>query len=211
MNRTQITESREYQKIQEIVSELDRGGIIERSAGYCFGISDVIYQLLIREGIDCELVECRLTMIGRMPPSLRLVGHDEQRTQPEISTHIICIAKLAQPVIIDLSIIHLHPQVRYLIEPVTEMPKPGVLGEFDLGHSTWLYQEKPQTQAPVITNKNIIERMVTERRIKRDIQWLKIAVVVLICIASANTLRGSYDFYQTYTNDANNWGPVRPE
>lgn len=208
MDRSQFLASREYQIIRSSIEDLDRGGIIQRSAGYCFSISDVIYQLLTRQGIDCELVECRLTMISRDPPSLRLIGHDQSGPDHELQTHIVCVAKCHYPVVIDLAVVHLHPYQRFIAEPVILPPKPGVIAEFEFAHSTWLYQEKPQTQAPQIANKNIIDRMITERRIKAELKWLKLAVIVLIIIAAANFVRGSYDFYQTYINNTNNWGPA---
>lgn len=206
MNIEEFKRTRDWQIIQTVIQDLDQQEIIERARGYCFSVSDMAYQLLIRRGLDCELTECRLTVFSADPPQLSHIGHDQQSRPGEISTHVVCMVNTEIPVLIDLSVCGLHPKIRWICEPCTAR-KSGEIAEFDFGHSRWLYQEKLLSQAPIIANKNIVERLIEQRKIKNDLRLIKLGLIALGMVVVLNAIRGGYDFYQTYIVEDNFWGP----
>jgi hypothetical protein len=194
----------EYIKVMDIVRKLWDMGVIDRSAGFCFSVSDMIKTLLSQEGIDSIIVECQLTVVQTDPPNLTVLGYDHIiNNEREVSTHVVCITKTKIPLIIDLSIGNLYPgHIPYIVEETFDGEEKNVLSKFQIGNTIWTYTVKKDQKFPQFHQQSIIDRIATDRKIKKEINWLKMLVIVAVVISTINAVRGFYDFYQKYVNDS---------
>lgn len=189
----------EYKKIIQIVNRLWNTNVIQRGNGYCVSMSDMIRLLLSQEGIECDLVECKLTIMKRNPPGLFLIGHSGQVENffQEVDTHVVAITKTKIPLIIDLSVCGLVPIVPYICERLTNS-HPNEMLRIDFGHSEWVYERKESNKLPRMHQKSILDRFKTDRKVERSLYVLKLWAVVMTVIIVLNALRGGYDFYRIY-------------
>lgn len=204
---TELLADPEYRKVMTIVEQLWSIDVIERAAGYCYSISDMVRTLLINEGIDCTVVECQLVMVRRSPPMMLTLGFDKKKeTASEVNTHVVVITKTKIPLIIDLSIGHMQPDlVPFIVERANNIN--DTLATVNTGPATWLYTRKKHQQFPHLHQQNIVDRITTDQKVKRDIGWLRLMITVAVLVSLFNAARGTYDFYQVYIEDQNTWGP----
>jgi hypothetical protein len=198
----------DYQIVYATVLQLWEGGIIQRGRGYCLSMADIIHNLLKQKGINSRIVECKLTVVGIDPPGLLLVGHDglnqTQQNAAAIDTHVVCVTETAVPMLIDLSVIGVRPEVPWILEALT--PLNDTLVNLDFGTSKWHYQTKLTSRIPQQHQVSILERFKTDQQTGRSIRLLTVLVVLALCISSLNAARGMYDFYMVY-HEKNFWGP----
>lgn len=201
----------EYQIVQETVLQLWEGGIIQRGRGYCLSMADIIHNLLKQKNIKSRIVECKLSVVGIDPPGLLLVGHDGlnkvQQSAAAIDSHVVCITDTEIPMLIDLSVIGVRPEIPWILESLTpQTAAPDVIAEYNFGASRWLYQNKLGSRIPQQHQASILDRFKTDQQVSRSIRSLKLLIVVAICISLLNAGRGAYDFYMVYYLN-NSWGP----
>jgi hypothetical protein len=207
----ELLASADYKKVMEIVDQLWQGGLIQRGAGYCFSMSDLMRISLGQKGISARTVECKVTVMGNEPPTLILIGHDglgPKSTVPNpssIDTHIVVITDTAIPMIIDLSIGHIRQNIPFIVARANG--KGDLIADVALESSRWIYHCKESVSVPSIHQENILERIKTDKQVRKEINWLKVLIIVAIAISSLNAIRGTYDFYQVYIDDSNYWGP----
>jgi hypothetical protein len=203
----ELFKNKDYQTVMMVVKKLWDSEIIERSKGFCFSVSDMVDTLLKQEGITCRVVECQLTVINRDPPGFYALGYDHSVKNKEVPTHVVCITETDIPMIIDLSIGYIRPDIVPFVVGRATNPDPKVIAKIDIVDSTWIYTMKDTQYYPKFHQQNIVERIQTDRIVKKEISWLKTLVIVAILFAATNSMRGGYDFYQTYLNEENNFGP----
>jgi len=209
----ELTNTEDYKKVHSVIMHLWQGGIIQRGRGYCLSMSDMIKTLLDQDGIACRLVECKLTVLGIDPPGILLVGHDglnkAQQDINDIDSHMVCVTETKIPMLIDLSIIGVRPEVPYILERASDKSDGETLAEYDFVDSKWIYQTKPTTRIPRQHQKSIVDRIQTDNNIFKRFKILTTLIVIALIISSMNAVRGAYDFYQVYFNKDNNWGPAQ--
>ncbi len=192
-----------YLKIKEIVEDLVESGMTRFGSGYCLSMSDVILKLLHKEGISAEMVECNLMVMTKHPPGLVLVGYkgfmeNTIGTNQKIDNHVVCVTKTKIPILIDLSVGHIDPQVPYICEPILTEHSHTDLAEFDFESSTWTYQSREDSELPKLHQKSILNRIKNDIRIDNEIKFIKYFLFVLFAVSSLNFARGMYDFYYTF-------------
>jgi hypothetical protein len=207
---TKLALTKDYRTVMEIVDTLWQGRVIERGGGFCLSMADMIRTLLLQKGIKSRLVECKLTVMSRNPPALTLIGHDNliDRTGDinEMDVHVVCVTDTEIPMLIDLSIMHLRANTPYVVERA-QFQDDHTLAEYRWGEDLWTYQLKPVSQLPQIYQQSIVDRMQTDRRVFKSIRTISILVSAALLFSGTNMIRGAYDFYQTYIESANTWGP----
>lgn len=197
-----------YLKIIDLMGKLWADGVIQRGHGYCLSMSDMMKTLLEDQGIPCKIVECSLIIMRKDPPGIMIIGQDRQSNDPskELDTHVVCVTETDQPILIDCSIGHVWPSVPYVIERVNG--QGNEIAHYNFEGVTWVYKSKLNPRLPNIMQQNIIERLLTERKVKKDISLLKLLIIFALTISSFNAVRGAYDFYQVYIDETNYWGPA---
>jgi len=200
-----------YKTISSVLTQMIRSGVVNMGAGYCISMSDMLRTALQHRGIKSRLVECQLTVTYRSqdPPDIRFIGFDDIVNPGEIDTHVVVITETDPPFLIDASIPHrLPPNTYAVVEPVTTgNHSREILGETYTDHEiTVSYRQKPRPHVSIHHQESILERIETDRRIFRNLGWLKTLIIVALAISTLNALRGAYDFYQVYVSE-NYWGP----
>lgn len=199
----ELVASKDYQRVLKVVKKLWDTGVILRGGGYCYSMSDMAKTLLGQAGIKSSLVECKVTIMGNDPPTLTMIGHDGSmpiRDNPnpdEMDTHVVVVTDTEIPMVIDLSIGHIQADIPYVIERATS-PEPDIISKIDFKTSVWIYQRKESISVPSIHQQNILEKLRTDKQIKKDLAWMKVLIVVALIISGLNAFRGAVDFYHTY-------------
>jgi hypothetical protein len=205
----ELLKSKDYSKVVDIVKKLWDSEVVQRSSGYCYSISDMMRTLLLHEGIASHIVECQLTVINSSPPGFIMLGYDVSVKNKEVPTHVVCVTDTEIPMIIDLSIGYIMPDaVPFVVEraqPSSDLQTS--IAELRFENSTWHYTHKKDQYFPKFHQESIVERIALDRKVKHEIRWLRLLIVLAISVSAFNAARGSYDFYQTYVNSNNNFGP----
>jgi hypothetical protein len=212
MKNHPVTETEYYQKVKYLVDGLNSSGMLENGSGYCLSMSDIVHKLLHKEGIKSRLVECSLMVTLKNPPSLYLMGYpgfnaNNFDSEKMLQTHIICVTETEIPILIDLSISHIDKNIPFICAPITKKEKHTNIAEYDFETSTWTYQEKVDTELPKLHQRSILDRINQDNKIENQIGFIKKLIILALSVSSLNLIRGSYDFYQTYINRTNDWGP----
>jgi hypothetical protein len=212
MKHHSATQTEYYKKVKSLVDGLHSVGMLENGSGYCLSMSDIIHKLLHKEGIKSRLVECSLMVTLKNPPSLYLMGYpgfngNHFDSDKMLQTHIVCVTETEVPILIDLSISHIDKNIPFICAPITKKEEHTNIAEYDFETSTWTYQEKVDTELPKLHQRSILDRIEQDNKVTRQIHFIKSFMFVLLTLSSLNFIRGSYDFYQTYINKTNDWGP----
>jgi len=56
-----------------------------------------------------------------------------------------------------------------------------------------------------------LDRIKKDTDIQKQINFIRNFMFVLLSVSSLNLIRGTYDFYQTFVNPYNGWGPNKVE
>jgi len=202
----------DYLKIIKIVESLWDSGIIARGAGFCLSMSDMIRKMLYIEGVDCELVECDLTVLNNNRPSMSLIGHDNaiESTYETINSHIVCVTKTKNPILIDLSVFHYKDLTDrpFIVEKITNT-SDATLSRFEISGVIWDYNKKQTQTLPNLHQRSILDRIKTDNKIFQNIKSIRIYLIILATISSLNFVRGIFDFTQKYIIKDNNFGPTK--
>ena len=205
----ELKTNNDYLKVMSVMEQLDVTGTLERAYGYCLGISDMIYTLLKQQGIASRLVECKLTVTSQNPPFLHVIGADDPRNKQYglTDTHVVVVTETDIPMIIDASIGAITKGFQpYIVERVNGQDM-DTIADHQIDHVRWTYSTKINTRLPKQHELSIIDRIKTDRTVINNITLLKTLVVIALLLSALNAVRGAYDFYQVYINEANYWGP----
>jgi len=209
----ELTQSKEYEKVMLVIKDLWNCGVVQRGEGYCYAMSDMMYNLLALQGIESKLVECTLTVINNNPPSLHLVGHSGQAHEDvnEMNSHVVCVTTNTDiPILIDLSIGHLIPGIPFICERLND-DSAGKLANYTILNSVWNYSQKESysLRLPRIHQQSILERIHLDKKIESNFKTINKIMVIIAFITSINFIRGGADYYQKYINKTNGFGPVQ--
>jgi hypothetical protein len=214
MKNHPVIETEYFKIIKGLVEGLHKSGMLEAGSGYCLSMSDIVLKLLHKEGIKSKLVECNLMVTLKNPPGMYLMGYpgfngSNYDSEKMMQTHIVCITETEIPILIDLSISHIDKKIDYICAPILKNFDHTNLAEYDFETSTWTYTEKKDTdiELPKLHQRSILDRINTDNKIQKQIGLIQKLIIVALSVSSLNFIRGSYDFYQTYLNKHNDWGP----
>jgi hypothetical protein len=218
MKNHPVTQTEYFKKVKAVVDNIHSSGMTEAGSGYCLSMSDIVLKLLHKEGIKSRLVECNLMVTLKDPPGMFLMGYpgfnqNNYSSEKMLQTHIVCITETEIPILIDTSISHIDKNIPYICAPILRNYDHANISEYDFETSTWTYTQKLDTdiELPKLHQKSIIDRIKKDTEIQGQINFIRNFMFVLFTISSMNFIRGFYDFYQTYVNPHNDWGPSKVE
>jgi hypothetical protein len=197
-----LFESDYYKIITTVIEQMNTAGLLDRGRGYCLSMSDMIQKLLYQSGIESELVECTLMIIIKNPPSLQLIGYEGMSNNTNYSermdNHVVCVTKTPIPLLIDISLKNIDPQVNYVCIPIFGDESHTNFAEYNFDNSTWTYQKKYNSQLPVLHQESILKRITKDKQIDNKIGLLTKIVILFGIISTLNFTRGIYDFYLSF-------------
>jgi hypothetical protein len=214
MKNHPVVETEYFKTIKSVVDNLNSSGMMEAGSGYCLSMSDIVLKLLHKEGIKARLVECNLMVTLKNPPGMFLMGYpgfnqNNYTSEKMMQTHIVCVTETEIPILIDTSISHIDKDIPYICAPILKNYEHANLSEYDFETSTWTYTQKLDTdiELPKLHQKSILDRIKKDTEIQNQINFIRNFMFVLLTVSGLNLIRGSYDFYQTFVNPNNDWGP----
>lgn len=185
-----LANSKEYKKIIEIIKRLFADGVIQKGTGFCLSMSEMMKLLLKQNSIECELIECKLTVINNNPPQLSLIGHDGIKMRmlsDDVDTHVVVITKGEIPLLIDTSIFGLRRNVDFICEKIiNDLTDPSIIGEYELSGAKWIYQKKEITRLPFLNQIGHLARLNLDREFSNKISLLTMFVYGLSFITFFN-------------------------
>lgn len=186
-----VTEDPKFNDVKRVIDSLWESGIIQRGAGYCLGMSDIIQKLLESRGIKSKIVECKLIVLKKNPPGIHLIGQNGMysegnldKNQVKVDTHVVVITDTKIPMLIDTSIGHVSEKIPYVCGEVNG--KDNVLAEYKIDDSEWVYLRKPVEVLPELHQKSLIDRIRTDIDVARSIKFMKIIITCIICFSVVN-------------------------
>jgi len=186
-------------------------GIISLGAGHCVSICDMVRTALSHRGINSRLTEVKttLTYFREDPPDIGFIGFDDIKNPGEHDSHVILITETDPPFLIDPSIPHRLPKnIFAIVQPIVKKENKLIDVEFKKYQISATYIEKEVQRIPYVHASSIINRIETDKKIFSNLNFLKIFVILAMAISSLNLIRGGIDYYQTWIDDKNFWGPT---
>lgn len=185
---SELLKSPRYHKIKDIVKKLSQVTSPEQFAGNCISTADIVQHLVSHAGIKCKIVECQVCMIrndGETQDFL-FIGFDGRSYPGQIDTHTVVITEDEEPLLIDLSLGHVMPKDKPFIVEKLNGTKPGVIAEFNIGNINITYTEKKNIRLPAVHQKTLLQRLVTEQEMTKNISKLKIFVICAVSLGLIN-------------------------
>jgi hypothetical protein len=190
-----LLEMKEFDKILKIINELSQVGIIFNFANNCISAADILQSMLIKEGIESEIVEVQAIIVRHRPvKSTWFVGFDNQATNvgQEIDTHVVVITKTETPILIDISISHLLPDMHpWIVEPLPPTILERDVAEYKFQDFEINYKRKKFDKVPLFYKKTIHDKINGEVKLRKSIdtiiKFVVLAVVISIINFAANT------------------------
>lgn len=186
-----VTLDPQFTDVKNVIDSLWQGGIIQRGAGYCLGMSDIVQKMLAHKGVKSKIVECKLIVLKKNPPSMHLIGQnkifneiDISKDEVKVDTHVIIVTDTKIPMLIDTSIGHVNEKIPYVCGEVNG--KENVLAEYKVDDSEWIYLKKPIEVLPELHQKSLIDRIRTDVDVAKSIKFMKYVVIGLICMSLIN-------------------------
>jgi hypothetical protein len=168
-----------YNTIASVLTKLSRHGVLVMGVGNCISMSDIVKTALKHKGIESRLVEvsATFTYYSHQPSSLRFVGFDEITNPGEIDTHVVIVTETSPSYLIDASIMHYLPQgVPVLVEPIDKKlvndRRTLIESDFQDHQIKVTYLQKRKQIVPALHQESIIERIKTDEKIFKSIDFL---------------------------------------
>lgn len=183
-----------YQKIKEIIDQLRHQEILFRLSGNCIAASDMIQNLLAQHGISSRLVEVQLTatrFYNEQQSEFIFVGFDNLKFPGQIDTHLVVITETDIPVLIDCSIGHILKGCDYdhILHDLNS--NEHHLADYRVNDVQLTYQIKKNIRWPAVHQQNLLGRLSEEKRIKDNLQLLKLWTIVGISMSVFNMCANS--------------------
>jgi hypothetical protein len=204
----EIKNTKDYLAIVEVIERMDRTNVLWLGRGQCISMSDILCAALFQVGIKAKMVECQAVITNHnvVPSESVTIGYDGSNQPGQIDTHVVCVTQTEIPMIIDASISFLLPSdKKILVDKIIDADNRVFYNTkcdgFDL-----TYQQKTTNKIGFEHQRSIIDRIETDNRIFKNMNWLKTLIIISLSISTVNALRGAYDFYNVYFTK-NSWGP----
>jgi len=203
----------ESKTVFDCVQRLVDNGLISAGSGWCVSMSDIIQSQLKSLGIQSKVVEVSLEIQYKEDKIDHVyVGYDgmSKKDDSTADTHVAVVTQTLPPILIDGSIAHNLPLGKLaVVEEITEVPlssRHPIVIEFPSHNMILTYKEKLNPKIPLTHQMSILQRMETDQKIFKSLNWLRTMIIIAITISILNAARGLYDFYLVYI-DVNHWGP----
>jgi hypothetical protein len=198
-----IKNTSEYKKISEVINRMNTTGTLWMGRGHCISMSDIVQTALSQIGIKSRIVECQLLITDNSgsPPNISPVGYDGIINAGEIDTHVVCITETVIPMVIDASIGHRLPADKNVVVDQVVILDKNVFCDVQVDGIRLTYQQKKNPKLPLQHETSIINRIETDKSIFKNLNFLKILIVIALVVSSLNAARGFYDYYQRYYDD----------
>lgn len=188
-NDVEIEKLSYYNLIIDVISSLEKNGILNNLHGNCIAAADMITAMLHHKEIESYAVECQVSIQTKDPNGnvyYNLVGYDNTAFHGQVDTHLVIVTKTPIPILIDVSISQFLPQTHpFIIERVDNLD-PNILGNYKFDNVSLLYQIKKNIRLPSIHQKTVLEKVNDEVKLKSKIKFLTMSLSIVLGITLFN-------------------------
>ncbi len=189
----EVFNSPEASKIFEVINSLYESGVAVNFAHNCIAACDILQAALHNIGIKSKIVEVHLNAFRNDSAGNNdylYIGYDSVTFPGEVDTHVVVITDTKEPILIDLSLGHVLPSDKNRIM-VKCNPNDKYLASLDVGNLKLSYFVKTSIKLPALHQKNVVERLIEDRKTRDTLEQLKIFIYFLMTISIVNfTLNG---------------------
>lgn len=205
------------QKLVGICENLTKSTVITMGTGFCLGTSTVIKNFLKLIDVESKMVEVNLLIQNN--EELFFIGYEDVQSshiQGTLETHVVVLTTTNPAYIIDASIGNYLPNNKgYFIYQIPDNQtlgtEPFTITVPNVPGYKLTYSLKRIQKYSAQVQESVIERINTDNRIFKNLTLLRKLIYIALLISSINLLRGTYDYYLTYINKDNYWGPAHIE
>ncbi len=173
-------------KINRVVENLDKTGVLDRLNGSCIAAAEIVQNLLHAEGINSRLQEC--TAIITQKEKFALVGYDNFLSGPgQVDTHMVVITQTEVPLLIDLSMGYIMNKPKLsIISPLVVSSDPEIITSHNIEDLIVTYRVKRNPRLYNVHQKTLVERLQTEAKLISDMSIMKKFIYVAIGFGLVN-------------------------
>lgn len=184
----ELFNSPEIVKILEVVDSLYASGMAINFAHNCIASADILQASLQTVGIKSKILEVQLNVFrddGTNNKDYLYIGYNGTTFRDEIDTHVVVITETKEPILIDLSLGHILPSDKNRV--ITKCnPSNNHLASLDIGSLKLSYFIKTAIKLPHIHQKNIIERMIEDRKTRDIVEQLRFFTFFVMTLSIIN-------------------------
>jgi hypothetical protein len=187
-SNNELFNSPENTKILEVVNSLYDSGVAINFAHNCIAACDIIQAALHNIGIKSKIVEVQLNIFrndGNGNNDYLYIGYDSVSFPGEVDTHVVVVTETKDPILIDLSLGHVLPSDKNRVL-VKCNPKEKFIASLDIGSLKLSYFVKSSIKLPALHQKNIVERIIEDRKTREVLENLRIFIFFLMTISIIN-------------------------
>lgn len=187
-NKHQLMKTPEYFRIRELIEKTQKTLIGDALPGNCISTAQVFQSLLSEIGINSMIVEVQLviTRNGEQREFL-FVGYDNGAFAGQIDTHVVLITSTPQPMLIDLSLGHVLPRDQnYVLDILDTQKNESVLAEYHIQNLHLVYSKKTVPRLSTIHDKTLVQRIMDDITLRRDLRTIRTVVFIAIGIGITN-------------------------
>lgn len=187
-SNNELFNSPENTKILEVVNSLYESGVAINFAHNCIAACDIIQAALHNIGIKSKIVEVQLNIFrndGNGNNDYLYIGYDSVSFPGEVDTHVVIVTETKDPILIDLSLGHVLPNDKNRVL-VKCNPKEKFIASLDIGSLKLSYFIKSSIKLPALHQKNIVERIIEDRKTREVLENLRIFIFFLMTISIIN-------------------------
>lgn len=204
-----------FKKINRVLNDLAGAGSLFMGAGYCVAMCDLLHTILLHHGIKSHIVEVTLTISYNQSQDDRstlAIGFDNTTgsSSNSVETHVVLVTQTDKPFLIDPSISHKLPHGKGAVVAYCGLPVDKFALDFvDIEHDLRLtYKQKETQKVPSAHQTSILNRIYKDISIENKLKLLTKLITVALIVSALNFIRGSWDYYQTFVDTTNYWGPT---
>ncbi len=183
-----------YHKIKSVVDALMSGSNGNEFSGNCIAASDILQTVLSKAGIACKILECQVSIVveeGSGNKRYHFIGYDNYSYPGQIDTHTVVLTEADDPILIDISLGYiLSTEQPVVIERIKrnekEISSDGTIGEFKVGNATLSYSEKKNIRLAGFHQKNLLQRILKEQDIDKNMNKLKLFIICAVSLGVIN-------------------------
>lgn len=190
----QIKNLPEYRTVNNVLTALDSGGLLERLAGNCISAADIIQSLLDAEGVTSRIVECNLVATQDTGDftNLALIGFNSINgvvpSKSHIDTHAVVLVECKYPFIVDASIGHNIGNPKFVVISQLSDRDPDVIAETQFENINFVYRVKKNIKLATLHQKTLLERVKGEAETRSRLKWVDMLVKIAVGLSVLNVI-----------------------
>lgn len=193
----EIIEQPEYELVCKLIQDLDRGEVLDKLNANCLAAGEMIQNALDSSGVRSKIVECNLLISkdAKTPyiKPIHFVGYNFIGRGPNaVDTHVVVLVEAQTPFIVDASIGYLMQEPKLVIVAPLSNRDPDILAEQVHNDYSLTYRVKKNIRLTNLHQKTLLDRVLEDQKIRKDVGVLGWLVRILIAVGVFNMIANTW-------------------